>query len=480
LEEEEPTITFYVSHGQYEQQKDLNTLAASLCRRFFHDGAARQIKDGLEMSVGLPEVSVESFRMSAFRMRGDGGSSNKPEFVPDINVEEFGLNPSGKYTDYLACTYAVRCRVRKWSGMLLLYFLSRRYQFRASQRDQVVAETGLLPVAMATHVEDRKQTIKDFCTTRYMPPPFIDQTLAVMTYLLTADAEGCRCWNNRVAPALSRFAGNQAAMCFASACNNPVDKAEYDLTLEACKGYCPTVYEWLHSSTNPSGNKKELDLARYKAVCGDDFAPDAVPAEWNLTALAVGLSAAAALAGVVMLLPGSKKTKVVLALVTLAVLSGAAVFAARDLVGIPECRGDEYPKEAVCASRVTGMRLPEAFCGPLPKCDCSGFDEDCQEGHRCFSGACVPDTRPSESSECEDFVYSPDKGWKCVADEKNPLCSISTETRGNKGPPGPCVECDNPPEGMVCPGSGVIKGSVGGWDTKWTCREAPHGCAPRS
>ena len=309
--------------------------------------------------------------------------------------------------------------VKKWSPMLLLYFLNtgNGWAFSEPACNQIPGDTQNIVPSQCLDFETDKQkyvNLQTYCQTHMS---FGDRTQAFDTpqisqQLVVASSPQCACTNGNIAPYNERDtdAGKKANLCFNSICrDSPYRKDLINQLLggeAACSQYCAVVYDWLHKGDNMQ-HADQIAPDLFQKICGD-FKPVHPPYDKSV-AIAGGIITvlAAVLAAIVSKVKNFKgATTSILILGVILVLAGLTAylsweFSAQDFIAGPQ--GGPYHK--ICKSRKLNLTLPSEFCPQDLGSECM-FNEDCKTKNcnaGCIAQVCTPgenqQRKPVETKE---------------------------------------------------------------------------------
>ena len=326
-----------------------------------------------------------------------------------ISYKDFMLNVDGEYTYNFIATYNIKCKITMWTPMLMLFALTRIEDTKLT--DDIITkmtnDTKILTVkkfneGCNTITKDNKQTChgyittycKTFTNTTKFPPELIGK------YLFDGNIGGggnaCNCYNSVLQPPVTAKPGNLTAMCFDSNCNNNNLEILFDLNQGSCKTKCSEMWDWMFNS-NPATGKpvpQFFDSARFSDICGKNYVP--LESKINITFVAY-LSVTMIIVMVCLYLfllyfKVTNKKKYTILAITGAILLGITIFLPIDMKGTPNCIGDDpSSQKSVCKSSITGIPIPDDFCGFMSACECQ-TDTDCSKGCECISQVCIPNS----------------------------------------------------------------------------------------
>ncbi len=309
--------------------------------------------------------------------------------------------------------------VKKWSPMLLLYFLNTRsgVTFTKSACNQIPGDTQNIVPSSCLDFETIDQKFVDLQTYCQTHMSFGDRTRSfdtpqISAQLVVASSPQCACTNGNIAPYNERDtdAGKKANLCFNSICrDSPYRTVLINQLLggeAACFQYCAVVYDWLHKGDNMQ-HADQIDPDLFKKICGD-FKPVHPPYNKSV-AIAGGIITvlAAVLAAIVSKVKNFKGATTSILIIGVAlVLAGLTAYLSWELSGQDFIAGPQGgPYHKICKSRKLNLTLPSEFCPQDLGSECM-FNEDCKTKNcnaGCIAQVCTPgenqQRKPVETKE---------------------------------------------------------------------------------
>ena len=325
-----------------------------------------------------------------------------------VPYKDFTDNKDGKYTYNFVTSYNVKCKITKWTAMLMVFALSRMQdQLTDNTISQMSSDTEILTVKRfksdcSSITPDNRSKCLNYVTTYCQNisnnTAFSDSLIGVYVFNgnLGGGANACNCYNSNVQPPVIAYPGNPTAMCFDTNCDNDVLIDLFGLSPDFCKTKCSEMWNWMFNA-NPTMGKpvpQFFNSARYSDVCGKNYHPTSQSGANIILALYMAFSSLLILLCIYLSLKYynvSNKTNYITIGITGAIFVGITVFILIDTRGNSVCEGTTFPQKSVCKSSITGTSIPNEFCNFMSACECQ-TDSDCKGDCECSSQVCIPTT----------------------------------------------------------------------------------------
>lgn len=326
----------------------------------------------------------------------------------NISYQDFFSNNEDKYTDNFLTSYIIRCKITGWTGILMVFALTKLSNIPDIIINTMINQTGFLPLSefekdcSGDAIESQKikclQYIKEHCS-KYTYPPQYTGTNIISNVIFTGDLAGgtnaCQCYNSQLQPKIGATQGNITAMCFDKTCNNNTLKSLFNLSDKRCSTECNKMWNWINNK-DPYNDQEGvsvqyLDEGRFRNICNEKYSPFNTLIFNKFLAIYLSLIVILVISIIFVILKHVQisNTKIsIIVLIVFLFLSLLSLFILEDTKGIPDCKGDKYPKEPVCKSKYTKIYIPEEFCTTLSACEC---DVKCENDDcNCISQLCIP------------------------------------------------------------------------------------------
>ena len=410
-------ITFPLSYKYYEEFENSNDRSGYLENLFswilddkhFSYNNQESLPAGFEVPDDIDDyLTINSLTInttgSNLGVNPVGCSSVTKTKSVGVPYKDFMDEKDTTYKYDFIATYNIKCKITMWTPMLMLFALTRiQDSIRSNIVQKMREDTRMLTVSefrqVCGTISEDKQTCHDYIT-KYCKS-VVNETIfspeLVGKYLFDGNLGGggnaCNCYNSVLQPSVMTRAGNRTAMCFDSNCNDPELQDLFGLEQDYCGTQCSEMWNWMFNS-NPAAGKpipQFFDSARFSDICGKDYTP--LESKINITFIAY-LSVTMIVVMVCLYLfllyfKVTNKKKYTILAVTGAVLLGVCIFLPIDMKGTPNCEGTMFPKKSLCKSSITGIPIPDDFCGFMSACEC-GVDGDCGNECKCSSQVCIP------------------------------------------------------------------------------------------
>ena len=403
------TLTFTLPYSDYDKNKspgDLGAYCSSLMDKILRDDLV--LYNG-EINKRTGPILIESPKYKAIYIttKVGKGATKGDEIFPIVSFKNM-TNTSSK-SNVLNYILGVRITliVKKWSPMLLLYFLNTGpgQLFTEDVCNQIPSDTdNIIPAICFQYLPENQKFINltKYCQTDMTfgdrTPGF--DTPEISKQLLIASSSNCGCTNGRIAPFNERNTdiGIKTNLCFNSTCKNSGFRKEFIKSIlgdeTKCKNYCSNIYKWL-SSGQFMQHSNEIDTDLYQKLCGD-YKPTNPRFNKNVAITSIIITILTAIfALIIMRLHNFNITFSILVMFIILISFGAlSIWLSSELSGqnfITEKNVDgRYKKQ--CLSKTLKINLPSQFC-PDDLGDECAFNEDCKSTNcnaACIAQFCTP------------------------------------------------------------------------------------------
>lgn len=426
------TLTFTVPYNQYmnNSQNIIQYTVDNILIPMLKDNEIKWGKNVDSLSPGnnpsLAEYTNDA-RLLVYKLHGDnnndtgipnGTNLNSPDPMvtyQDPSDDKEGYQSSSATINYIpyivGVTYTLK--VKKWSPMLLLYFLNEGKTFTPDSPvcQNILNDTNILPTTcLSTDTTELQNELTTNCkmtadfgalTDQYNLPD-INQKIIIN------NNQKCNCLNSRIAPynQVNTEAGVNANLCFNQGCKDDpnfrtelINKILGGNDVDVCRQYCDVVAGWLTTGVNMQ-HANEIDSDLFKKICGTNFSPlqpflnkKVLYGGIFITILLIILSA---LICKKRNLSGYTTSLIIVGVIIL--FTSLTVYLAWELSGQTYLyRPSGGPYENKCKSRKLNITLPSDFCPKDLGSECM-FDQDCANTG-CTAGCIAQLCTPGESQK---------------------------------------------------------------------------------
>ena len=299
------TLTFTVPYNQYmnNSQNIIQYTVDNILIPMLKDNEIKWGKNVDSLSPGnnpsLAEYTNDA-RLLVYKLHGDnnndtgipkGTNLNSPDPMvtyKDPSDDNSGYQRSSATINYIpyivGVTYTLK--VKKWSPMLLLYFLNEGKTFTSDSPvcQNILNDTNILPTTcLSTDTTELQNELTTNCkmtadfgalTDKYNLPD-INQKIIIN------NNQKCNCLDSRIAPynQVNTEAGVNANLCFNQGCKDDpnfrtelINKILGGNDVDVCRQYCDVVAGWLTTGVNMQ-HANEIDSDLFKKICGANFSP---------------------------------------------------------------------------------------------------------------------------------------------------------------------------------------------------------------
>ena len=412
------TLTFTIPYQDYQAAKKESQGLAAYCSELMnsmlrddlvlYNGEAGKRSGPVLQGTGEGAVAIGVSVGTGALVQGDWNKGT----VSLTNISNDNTNSAFDYV--LGVRFTLE--VKKWSPMLLLYFLNTGpggVTFNNSVCNRISEDTQNVVPSSCLYFDKKDQKfpyLQTYCQTRMS---FGDKTQSFDTpniskQLVIASSPQCGCTNGNIAPYNERDtdAGKNANLCFNSICRDSPYRT--DLINEilgdeaACFQYCDVVYEWLRKGDNMQ-HADQINPDLFKKICGD-FKPVRPP--YNKSVATTGgiiTVLSAVLTAIVSKVKNFKgATTSILIIGVASVLAGLTAYLSWELSGQDFINGPQGgPYYKTCKSRKRKLVLPSEFCPQDLGNECM-FNEDCKTKN-CNAGCLAQVCTPGENQQRKSF-----------------------------------------------------------------------------
>lgn len=439
------TLTFTVPYNQYmnNSQNIIQYTVNNILIPMLKDNEIKWGENAGSLSPGnnpsLETLSTENAMLLVYKIHSDG---NKDTGIPNgtklngpdplLEYQDHSKDKSGyqrssviiNYIPYIVgVTYTLK--VKKWSPMLLLYFLNEGKTFTSDSPvcQNILNDTNILPTTcLATDTTKSQNELITNCkmtadfgalTDQYNIPD-INQKIIIN------NNQRCNCLNSRIAPynQVNTEAGVNANLCFNQGCKDDpnfrtelINKILGGNDVDVCRQYCDVVAGWLTTGVNMQ-HANEIDSDLFKKICGANFSP--LQPFLNKKVLYGGIFITILLIILSALI--CKKRNFSGYTTSLIIVGVLILFSSLTVYLAWECSGQTYlygpsggPYENKCKSRKLNITLPSDFCPKDLGSDCM-FDQDCVNTGctaGCIAQLCTPGESQKRQPTTENKKYIP-------------------------------------------------------------------------
>jgi hypothetical protein len=425
-------VTIPISSMQYEVYKNAKDIdKPSLLTTWFSyllNDAAGSFVGGTNklknIIPGLTPLSLDPISVNVFTITITGGSeyqlskASPPKItfkcVDPVSFTDFS---KPEYSGYFATSFNIKCKITKWTPMLMVYVLiDKGFTISSKLSQQMTEDTEFLPMVTYNKSCSNVATMdKDICTDyiidhcsqqKYSPPPnYYIQTIQDTLFIgdLIGGANICQCYNSLLQPIISRYDGNITAMCFDKHCKDDTIQTLFNLNDTVCGSKCQQMYSWINDTSSidfipANAVAYNRDTAKWDKLCGN-YKPKADFQTNKYVGAYSGCIGASVILVLVFSLIASKfsvKTILGVSIPSAIAISVGIILVTLELRGTSSCEKikgqlNDWPKEFKCRSRWLKKEISTDFCKTKYSCYCSE-NKTCGEDCSCISSQCIPNS----------------------------------------------------------------------------------------